>query len=89
MPMMGDDEIRSKVLKKYIAKGKLADDSWTIRVGHWDPSGILDVCSGSCRIGAVRRVAGQRIRITELIGAGHGIRTRDPQLGKLMLYQLS
>ena len=23
------------------------------------------------------------------IGAGDGIRTRDPQLGKLMLYQLS
>ncbi len=23
------------------------------------------------------------------IGAGNGIRTRDPQLGKLMLYQLS
>ncbi len=23
------------------------------------------------------------------LGAEHGIRTRDPQLGKLMLYQLS
>ena len=29
------------------------------------------------------------IIITEKNGAGNGVRTRDPQLGKLMLYQLS
>lgn len=33
MMASGDDEIQSKVLEKYIAKGKLADDSWTSRVG--------------------------------------------------------
>ncbi len=27
--------------------------------------------------------------MSDLLGAGDGIRTRDPQLGKLMLYQLS
>ena len=29
------------------------------------------------------------IAMVRMIGAGNGVRTRDPQLGKLMLYQLS
>ncbi len=29
------------------------------------------------------------LRRQEVSGAGNGIRTRDPQLGKLLLYQLS
>ena len=34
-------------------------------------------------------VAERRAGPSEILGAGNGIRTRDPQLGKLMLYQLS
>ena len=30
-----------------------------------------------------------RRSLTSNVGAGNGVRTRDPQLGKLMLYQLS
>ncbi len=35
-----------------------------------------EILAGECEIGAEN-------------GAGNGVRTRDPQLGKLMLYQLS
>ncbi len=36
-----------------------------------------------------RSVEGPPIRDSSRTGAGDGIRTRDPQLGRLMLYQLS
>ncbi len=36
-----------------------------------------------------RRVEGSPTRDSSRTGAGDGIRTRDPQLGRLMLYQLS
>ena len=38
---------------------------------------------------ALPRIATASDRPPGFLGAGHEIRTRDPQLGKLMLYQLS
>lgn len=34
-------------------------------------------------------MCGNATRVKRDFGAGHGTRTRDPELGKLVLYQLS
>jgi hypothetical protein len=36
-----------------------------------------------------KEAASRSLQPLDFLGAGNGVRTRDPQLGKLMLYQLS
>ena len=63
---------------------------------RFDERGRGGVTSGQCphdyrasRRGPLDRRGQGSLHLVELTGAGNGIRTRDPQLGKLMLYQLS
>ncbi len=53
-------------------------------MGKW----ILDQ-AGDEEVGRLRDKRNVWIREGVFHGAGNGVRTRDPQLGKLMLYQLS
>ena len=54
---------------------------------------VINGTVGSFNMERRRRWSGMTgpgwLRAAEMSGAGNGVRTRDPQLGKLMLYQLS